>query len=73
MLDHTAILDSLDFSCEAMRPANPTRQPGRLARAGERTYLVRLPGGKVIGKAHTEDLAKARAAEVGGTWVEVAA
>ncbi len=71
MLNADAILDSLDFSCEAMRPTDaPT---GRLVRAGEKTFLVRLPRGKVIGKAHTLDLAKARAAEVGGTWEEVAA
>jgi len=69
MLDQTATLESLDFTCEGMRPTE--KRTGRLARAGEKTFLVRLPRGKVIGKAHTEDLAKARAAEVGGTWSEV--
>ena len=63
----------MDFSVEAMRPAAPVRSTGRLARAGERTFLVRLSRGKVIGKAHTEALAKARAESVGGTWEEVAA
>jgi len=65
------ILAELDFSPEAMRPTE--KSTGRMARAGEKTFLVRLPRGKVIGKAHTEDLAKARAELVGGTWEEVAA
>jgi len=70
MLDQTATLESLDFTCEGMRPTET--RTGRLARAGEKTFLVRLPRGKVIGKAHTEALAVSLAESVGGT-VEVAA
>jgi hypothetical protein len=71
MLTREIDSSDLDFSCEGMRPTET--RTGRLARASEKTFLVRLARGKVIGKAHTADLAKARAAEVGGTWEEVAA
>jgi len=68
-----AELDDLDFSCKCFQAARAARRPGRIVRADAKTFLVQLPGGKVIGRTHTEDLAKARAAEVGGTWKQVAA